>query len=105
MFVDNGTLSEVVVYKKKYKLRESCSFTLYGNRIVVDEGRENEMLLSFDGITTLAVLGRNKANIYYGDKVYQMKGDKHFNALKYVNLFYRYKNIASGEVNGKFLGI
>ena len=105
LFVDNGTLSEVVVYKKKYKLREACSFTLYGNRIVVDEGGENEMLLSFDGITTLAVLGRNKANIYYGDKVYQMKGDKHFNALKYVNLFYRYKNIASGEVNGKFLGI
>ena len=38
------------------------------------------------------ILGKNKLNVYFGDKVYQLKGDEHFCALKYVNLYYRYKN-------------
>ena len=105
LFVDTAMLSEVIVYKKKQRLRKSCSISLYGDGIVIDEGKENELRMPFSEITTLAVLGKNKANVYFDGKVYQLKGDKHFNALKYVNLCYRYKNIKSGDTYGEFLGI
>ena len=52
-----------------------------------------------------AVLGRNKLNLYHGDKLYQVKGDKRFNALKYVHIYHRYKNIRKGEEHVKFLGL
>ena len=59
----------------------------------------------FDDISSLAVLGKNKLNIYLGKRVFQLKGDKRFNALKYVHVFYRYKQILKGEENGEFLGL
>jgi len=105
MYCDNADLSEVIVYKNKVLLRENSQISLYGNKIVIDENKENELLLPFDELSAVSVLGRNKLNIYHNDKVYQLKGDKRFNALKYVNIYYRYKNISKGEVNGKFLGL
>ena len=53
----------------------------------------------------LYLISKNKLNIYHDKRVYQLKGSKRFNALKYVNIFYRYKNISKGEENGKFLGL
>ena len=53
----------------------------------------------------ITVLGKNKLNIYHDQKVYQLKGDKRFNALKYMNIFYRHKNIIGGNENGEFLGL
>lgn len=105
LFCDKAALSEVIVYKHKVPLRKEADIRLYGNRVVIDEGEENELLLSFDEVTAASVLGRNKLNIYHGGKVYQFKGSVHFNALKYVNIYYRYKNIMRGEENGKFLGL
>ena len=47
-----------------------------------------------------------KINIYVEDKVYQIKSDARFNALKYVNFFYHYKGIEKGDSDGKqFLGL
>ncbi|MBQ8267441.1 MAG: hypothetical protein IJZ21_03560, partial [Clostridia bacterium] len=60
---------------------------------------------SFDEISAVSVLGRNKANIYFLDKVYQLKGDKRFNALKYVHIYYRHKNITKGNECEQFLGL
>jgi len=34
----------------------------------------------------------------------QVKGNKRYNALKYMNIYYRYKNIQEAN-NGTFLGI
>ena len=51
------------------------------------------------------MLGKNKVNIYYKDKVYQLKGSERFNGLKYVNVFNRYKNIREGNEDVKFLGL
>ena len=56
-------------------------------------------------ITAAACLGRNKLNIYTEKNVFQFKGNKRFNALKYVNLYFRHRNIIRGEENGKFLGL
>jgi hypothetical protein len=104
LYRDTACFSEVIVYQKKVPLRKDCAVSLYGDRIVLDEGRENEMVLSFTEITAAACLGRNKLNIYHGKQVYQFKGGKRFNAIKYVNLYFRYRNIIKGE-GDLFLGL
>jgi len=105
LFRDEARLSEVILYQKKNLLRKNAAFSLYGDRIVIDEGTEQELPIPFSHLSAAACLGRNKLNLYYGDMVYQVKGGKRFNALKYVNLYHRYKNISKGDVNGKFLGL
>lgn len=104
MYRDSARLSEVILYKRKQPLREEASISLYGDRIVIDEGDEDALTLPFSELEALSVLGRNKLNIYHGEKLYQLKGGKRFNALKYVNIYYRHKNISKGDENGKFLG-
>lgn len=105
VFTDTAELREVVVNQHKNVLREAARLHLYGDRIVFDEGTGDEMVFPFDSLNAVTALGRNKANIYDGGKVYQLKGDKHFNALKYVNFYYRWKNMTRGDEDGKFLGL
>ena len=101
LYQDTVRLSEVILYKNKRPLRNQVSVALYGNRITIDD----DLVFLFDETAAVTVLGRNKVNIYFGDTVYQLKSDKRFNALKYVNIFNRYKNIREGNENGKFLGL
>ena len=105
LFRDTARLSEVLLYKRKQLLRKQAAFALYGDRVVIDEGTDGELVLHFDDVTAAACLGRNKLNLYHKDMVYQVKGSKRFNALKYVNLYFRYKNIRKGDEHGKFLGL
>jgi len=105
LFRDRADISQVIVYKKKVPLRENAGICLYGDRIVFDEGAENELAIPFADADAVTVLGRNKLNIYYNKKIYQLKGSKRFNALKYVNICYRCKNILRGDVDDQFLGI
>ena len=105
IYTDYAALRQVFVFKSKTLLRKKAKISLYGNRVVIDENTADELNLSFDDIGAITVLGKNKANIYYQDKLYQLKGDKRFNALKYVNIFFRYKNIVRGESDDKFLGL
>lgn len=105
LYRDRSSLSQVIVYKNKQTLREDAEIALYGDRIVIDEGAENQMILPFEDIMAMSVLGRNKLNIYYGDHVYQLKSNPRFNALKYVNIYFRCKNITRGEPDSTFLGL
>lgn len=105
LYRDEAKLSEVIVFKRKNHLRDHISIALYGDRIVIDEGRPNELRFPFEELGAVTVLGRNKLNIYSGKDVFQVKGSKRFNALKYVNIYHRYKNISRGDINGKFLGL
>lgn len=106
MWCDKAALREVIPYKKKELLCKSAEMSLYGNRIEIVSANLN-LDLSFDELQAVAVLGKNKLNIYHKDKIYQIKGDKRFNALKYVHIYHRYKNIIKGETDGKlqFLGL
>jgi hypothetical protein len=79
--------------------------TLYGDRVVLDEDTGQQLVLPFGEIQAAACLGKNKLNIYHGKMIYQFKGSKRFNALKYVNLYFRHKNITRGEENDQFLGL
>ena len=105
LFRDTVQLSEVIVYKQKNLLRKTADVTLYGDRAVIDEGTDQEMVFPFGETMAFTVLGKNKLNIYHGKQVFQLVGSKRFNALKYVNLFHRYKNITKGDTYGEFLGL
>ena len=100
IYEDEAQLSEVIVYKRKELLKEHVSVKLYGDKIVIDD-----QVYPFSEVFAVVVLGKNKVNIYHDKKIYQLKGDKRFNALKYVNLYHRYKNLVSENENGKFLGL
>ncbi|MBQ3864743.1 MAG: 1-acyl-sn-glycerol-3-phosphate acyltransferase [Clostridia bacterium] len=104
LFRDTADLYEVIAYKRKNRIAEKQTVLLYGNRIEIGCG-EGRQSFSFADITGTAVLGRNKLNIYAGEKIMQLKGDPHFNALKYMNLYYRYRNQTQGDQNGEFLGL
>lgn len=101
LYEDTAALWEVIVFQRKNRLRRAVHIALYGNRITIDD----DMVLPFDEVRAVTVLGRNKLNVYYGDRVYQFKGDKRFNALKYVHIYHRYKNITRGDTDGEFLGL
>ena len=105
LFKDSASFSEVIIYKNKQKLRKTASILLYGDRVAIDEGGEDALTFSFDDVSAMSVLGRNKLNIYHDRRVYQFKGDKRFNAIKYVHTYYRYKNIIKGDEDGQFLGL
>ncbi|MBQ6549798.1 MAG: 1-acyl-sn-glycerol-3-phosphate acyltransferase [Lachnospiraceae bacterium] len=105
LFTDRARVSEVIVYERKERLFDNAEIRLYGDRMeVLSEGAE-PWVLPFREVSSAAVLGRNKLNVYHDGKVFQFKGDRRFNAIKYVNLFFRYKNIQKGDENGEFLGL
>ena len=100
IYEDEAQLSEVIVYKRKELLKERVSVKLYGDKIVIDD-----QVYPFSEVFAVVVLGKNKVNIYHDKKIYQLKGSNRFNALKYVNLYHRYKNQVSENNDGKFLGL
>lgn len=105
MYCDESSLSEVIVYKKKIKIKNKVTLTLYGDRIVIDEGLQTERTFDFEKTLAVTILGRNKLNVYYDGKIYQLKSGKRFNAVKYVNIFNRYVNVNKSEQDSKFLGL
>lgn len=105
MYRDSVSFSEVILYKHKQKIWDQVELLLYGDRIEIHPAGQTPIEYPFDEIKVITVLGKNKLNFYYGDKVYQMKGNKRFNALKYVNMFYHYKNKKEGISDGEFLGL
>lgn len=105
LYKENISLFEVFIYKKKRLINKHTEIFLYGNRIVINKSESTGYEFDFDNITAVTILGKNKLNIYADGKVYQLKGDKRFNALKYVHIYNRYKNISRGDTDGKFLGL
>ena len=105
IYVDNARFSELIPNQKRRLIKDFATLKLYGDRISVNEGDGDETVFLFGELSGATVLGKNKLNLYTKKQTYQFKGDKSFCALKYVNLFYRYKNITGGDGNGKFLGL
>jgi 1-acyl-sn-glycerol-3-phosphate acyltransferase len=101
---DLSSFFEVIPYEKKRRISDECRVSLYGDKIVI-KGDGVDENFAFSDCSAVTVLGRNKVDIYYGDKIYQLKGEKSMNAIKYVHFFNRYRNIKKGDTNGKFLGL
>lgn len=103
LYTEEADLYEVILHKNKQLVGKQTELRLYGNRLELTGAVQ--LSLPFDDLHAVTVLGRNKLNVYTAEHVYQFKGGKRFNALKYVHIFNRYKNIARGEPDDQFLGL
>lgn len=104
LYEDEAALFRVTLYKGKKRLKKKVSVRLYGGRVEFGDGKETHSF-PFGTLEGVTVLGKNKLNLYHEGAVYQLKGSERFCALKYVNMYHRYRNIIGGEENGKFLGL
>jgi 1-acyl-sn-glycerol-3-phosphate acyltransferase len=107
VYVEEGVLSEVVVYKDKKPLLDKAFIELYGDRFEIKQ-EKSEFVFKFDDIRAITICGKNKLNFYVGEKAYQFTSTKRFNALKYVNFVFRHRNIIKtekGEAYDEFLGL
>ena len=105
LYEDTTALSRVVLYSHKEHLSDGVTVRLWGDRMTL-AGQGIDIALPFDEVSVMSVLGRNKLNIYIGEDLYQLKGDKRFNPVKYMNFYYRYQNVKKGEQGyGQFLGL
>jgi hypothetical protein len=104
VWVDKADYFEVIPYEKKKTIAEKCKIELYGDKITVSDGDYTDVF-NFDECFAVTVLGKNKVNIYRQDKVYQLKGGKELNGIKFVHFYNRYKNIKKGDADSKFLGL
>ena len=100
---DTCDLYLVDLYSKKKCLAEGIQLSLYGDRIEMDGSYRK--VFPFSEVENVTILGKNKLDIYHEDMVYQIQSGKRFNALKYLNLFHRYKNLTTEAQNGSFLGL
>ena len=100
LYTDKADVSEVKVYDRKYPLKKNADVSLYGDRIVF--GGEEGLLLGFDDIKAMACIAGHKLNVFYKDTIYQLKGGKSFNALKYCNIYYHAKFVKEGHADGEF---
>ena len=106
LYCDRVNLFRVIPYEKKIPLRRNVNMLLYGDRIRIQREDEQDMVFPFESTSAVTILGKNKLNIYYDGNIYQIKGEKRFNALKYVHIYNHYKNISKGETkHGEFLGL
>lgn len=104
IYRDDTRYSENIYCKNKVEIDKNAKISIYSDRFVVETKNGNDIYL-FSDVSAATVLGKNKLNIYVGDRIFQFKGDKHFNALKYLNLYCHAVNTAKGDPYGEFLGL
>ncbi len=105
LYTEKVTLSEVIVYQNKKLLHRNVTLQLFGDKLVLTPEGEQTWVLPFEEINAVSILGKNKLNVYHGKHIYQLKGDKRFNGLKYVNIFHRHRNMVKGNEQSEFLGL
>ncbi len=106
IYLDKASLWKIIPCQNRKCLSNEVKIELYGDRVCIeDNSGEISYVFSFDDLGAFTVLGRNKLNIYRGEDIFQIKGGKRFNALKYVQIYHRYKNIRKGEPYAEFLGL
>ena len=103
LYTDVASISEVKLYDRKYRIDGAATIQLYGDRVMIETPTQT-YVFPFEEVSTVSVLGKNKINIYHEGKIYQLKGDKRFNGVKYVQIFHRAKHILKGE-DSEFLGL
>lgn len=104
LFEDTAKFSSVIPRKQKEVIDNEAKLIMYCNRIEVI-CKDFTRVYFFDEISSSGVFGKNKLNFYIKNDIYQFKGDVHFNAMKYVNVFYKYRIEKGVEADGKFLGL
>ncbi len=93
--------------EKKTLVEKNVMISLFGDRIETN-GEKTTPVWDFSTLKGAVVAGRNKLNLYDGAEVWQIRGDKRFNALKYVNFYFRRQNqLNAGKEkrDDEFLGL
>lgn len=98
IYKENAGLSEIIVYDRKKPLEKNACVNIYGDRLEIGE----ELKLDYADVKAMACIAGHKLNVFYKDKIYQLKGDESFNALKYCNIYYHAKFIKEGKQDGEF---
>lgn len=102
LYEDVVCCQESIYCQNKRMIDAAAKLSIYANRIEIGTQKE-KMVLSFCNMTGATVLGRNKLNLYIDGKTYQIAGDKHFNAVKYLNLYHH--GISNKAEGTEFLGL
>lgn len=90
---------------RKRVLAKKAVLSVYGDRFTVAYG-DREDVYPFRELSSATVLGRNKLNLYtVENRIFQFNGDKHFNALKYLNLYFHATHKEKENGYGEFLGL
>ncbi len=105
LYVERTSFSLVIPYEKKQPICDFAEISLYGDRIEVKGKDDHAWCFRFDTASAVTVLGKNKLNIYADGNIYQLKGDKRFNALKFVHIYHHYHNVKKGDPYGGLLGL
>ena len=105
LYTDKADLWEVIVYQNKKALAQNVTVALYGDKLVLTPEQGEAQVYPFSEVNAITILGKNKLNIYHNKRIYQLRGDKRFNGLKYVNIFHRNKNLTKGDGQETFLGL
>lgn len=100
VYCEKADLWKVNLYKNKKLIKKETEICLYYDKITF-----NNICAHFGDNVAVTVLGRHKLNIYVGNDVYQFKGNKGFNAVKYVNFYNHFKNMSEGKTDEQFLGL
>lgn len=106
LYRDTVSLYSVIPYKARKRLSSKAVLSLYSNRYTLEYNGEVKEYY-FEKISSTTVLGKNKLNLYIDADILQIKGDKRFNPLKYMHLYFHTRAEMKGEGNGKlqFLGL
>ncbi len=104
VYTDTAKVLRVHLYERKEVLFPKAQVQLFGDRIEIG-GDDDRKVLLFSETGTVTVAGRNKVNVYCGEELFQLKGAKRFNAVRFMNLFYRYIGTEKGKDNDEFLGL
>ena len=101
LYRDTADVLEVLVYDRKRPVQKKTPVSLFGDRVEIGDG-DARMVLSYDDIKAMACVAGHKLNIFYRDTIYQLKGDKSFNALKYCQIYYHAKYCREEHIDGEF---
>lgn len=102
VYQDMISFKESVYCKQKRMIDTQALLSVYADRFEVDT-QSGKFTLTFGEMNGATVLGKNKLNLYIDGKTYQVAGSKHFNAVKYLNLYHR--GIDDGTESPMFLGL
>jgi len=92
-----------ILYRSDKKICRG-KFTGYTDRFeITDRASGRPVVYRFDDITSVTVINKHSLAFYIDDATYFLHGDVHFNALKYMQLFYRVRNNSNEE--DAYLGI
>ena len=101
LYTDTADVLEVIVLHHRQPLLKNAQIRLFADRLELNGGSE-QMTLAYDDISAMTCVVGHKLNIFCGSHIYQFKGDPHFNALKYCNIYYHAKFTKETHEDGEF---